>query len=79
MENKLKIKDFKDAFNKAYISQMNEGYTKKTIEAYGLEYDCMTLLLETENYYVVRYYDCRVTDTINVVYKDEREMECIEI
>jgi len=62
--------DYKQAFQKAYLQQQGEKFTKKNVEYYGLDPDLLVLLEETDKYWLIKTRsDGQSSDVINVVYK----------
>ena len=65
----LRLTDFKDVFNKAYILQIQKDYTQENLDIYGLEKQYMELLYENKSHYVVKYDSPMEIETINVIDK----------
>lgn len=64
-------------FQKQYLLQQNEKPTKQNIKEFGLDLEYSELLKETDNAWIV--YHNEGNPTINIIYKNGRFMESLEI
>lgn len=73
---------YKIELQKQYLKQIGEDWTDENIKEYGLDYDCMRLISETKTYWSVEYYESTPMGNhtvLNVVYKDGRSMQSLEV
>lgn len=71
------MKKWQKEFQRQYLLQQNEYPTKQNIKEYGLDLEYSELLKETDNAWIV--YHNEGNPTINIIYKNWRPMENIEI
>lgn len=71
------MKKWQLEFQKQYLLQQNEYPTKQNIKEFGLDMNYSELLKETETAFIV--YHNEGNPTINIIYKNGRSMESLEI
>ncbi len=65
---------YKQAVQAFNLYSMNEEATEDNIQQYGLCDECMTLIHETTEYYIVIYNEGRCGDFLNIIYKNHNEL-----
>ena len=69
-----------EMLNKAYLKQQNLEYTAENIEDCGLAIECMDLIYENENVYIVNYREMGQVEYCNIIRKDDEEIiETVEL
>jgi hypothetical protein len=77
---KIKSPEWVIEFQKAHLKQMNEKPTLENIEDMGLDDRSMQLLANLDNAYLILYNEGQgLGGFLNIVFKDGRAMETIEI
>ncbi len=71
------MKKWQNEFQKQYLLQQNEKPTEQNIKEFGLDMDYSELLKETKTAFII--YHNEGNPTINIIYKNGRFMESLEI
>jgi hypothetical protein len=76
-KRKATMNKWQNEFQRQYLLQQNEYPTKQNIKEYGLDMDYSELLKETKTAFII--YHNEGNPTINIIYKNGRFMESLEI
>jgi 16S rRNA U516 pseudouridylate synthase RsuA-like enzyme len=73
----MAAKNWQKEFQKQYLIQQNEKPTEQNIKEFGLDLTYSELLKETDTAWII--YHNEGNSAINIVYKNNRFMESLEI